>query len=354
MNTPHEGIPGLSRVIERLRGEPFAEGELVPGRVWTTLLNDVVELRPTGGGESLFAKLARSGEDLRAEYVRTQRLALCFAGAPSRWRSVEAVAFFDDLPALVVRGVPGEALLDVVGATCRFGRRGPLTNLLEAASAVGQWLQFLEGASAGVATPQAVWGELRAEASLARENLWKYGNPSRSVARLFDTCARTLNEGRAALPVTLAHRDFHPGNVFVTPAPERIVSAIDLRLSAPRFAGYDAVLLDFHLRVSFAPWRFDSRRIGLALAAFRAGFGRDLAQSSPAASAAAAEITLRGLVYFATLNEDVSWPRQLTRAMARARFARWARRWLAGGSGSARRTASREHPLRRHSPARRA
>lgn len=322
------GIPGLEPVLERIREGRPANSEWVPARRWTTLLNHVVEVQPAGGGERLFIKLARGREDLREEYQRTVRFAACLANGSPQWRAVEVVAHFDDLRALVVRGVSGVPLLELLGDCRRWtGSTAPAT-LLDAARAVGRWLQAVDVASAGVATSESVWRDVAEQAGIARANLQARGALTGRVERLAETCATVLHAGGLPLPVTLAHRDFHPGNVFVTPGPEHTVSVIDYRLSAPRFAGYDAVLLDYHLRVNSPLWRFHPGCIRRVLGAFRAGFGREVAPGGTAARAAAAEIALGGLVYLTTLTESASFPGRIARMLERARIERWTQEWL--------------------------
>ncbi len=272
-------------------------------------------------------KFARAGGGLNAEFERTRALRTALERGPvERFACVEAVAYFDSPETLLVRGVPGMAFQDLIAATCRWRARPPLEPTCAAAEEVGRWLRQLEDASRGASPAAFVWDSLGQEVEVATRNI--LGNRPSSVARtLLRSCSRSIDDAHSRaseLEVYLAHRDFHPGNLFVTSDGEPRVSAIDCRLSTPHFVGYDALLMDFHFMMDYSWRRYDPFRVARVRAAFWRGYGRPLVSGSANVRASGAAIVMHSVVYLTTSDRG-SLPRRLAVAMDLRRARRWLR-----------------------------
>lgn len=299
------------------------------GRRWDTLLNIVVEVQAESG--TYFLKVARTSGGLDTEFERTRTLREALARSQvDRFACAEAVAYVESPEALLVRGVPGRAFHDLIAAACSWSARAPLDPALSAAEAAGRWLKQLEQASRGAAPAALVWKNLSAEAEVAARNILNH-RPTRLVRSLLKVCTRIMDEARshASEPeVYLAHRDFHPGNLFITSDREPRVSVIDCRLSTAHFVGYDALLMDFHLMMDYPlrtynPWRIDRVR-----SAFERGYGSPLSGSANARAMSAA-IVMHSVVYLTTF-ERPSLPRRIAMEMDVRRARRWLRQFAGG------------------------
>ena len=296
------------------------------GRRWDTLLNSVLEVHADSG--TYFLKVARAGGGLDAEFERTRTLrAALERSRVDRFACVEAVAYFDSPEALLVRGVPGTAFHDLIVAACRWSARAPLESPLQAAEAVGQWLKQLEHASRGASPAAVVWKNLSAEVEVATRNI--LGNrPSRLARSLLHVCTRIIDDVRSQASeagVYLAHRDFHPGNLFITSDREPRVSVIDCRLSTPHFVGYDALLMDFHLMMDYPLRTYNPWRIARVRSAFERGYGGPLSGSANVRALSAA-IVMHSVVYLTTLDRP-SLPRRVAVEMDLRRARRWLRQF---------------------------
>ena len=295
------------------------------GRRWDTLLNIVWELRAQSG--TYFLKFARSGGDLHTEFERTQALRAAVRGGPTgRYTCVEAMVYFDSPESLLVRGVPGSSFQDLIATACRWQAAVPLGPTCEAAEEVGRWLRQLEDASLNTSSAASVWNHLNEEVKVAAENTLR-NRASRSARSLSLICSRHIGDAylQASEPeVYLAHRDFHPGNLFVTSDRERQVSVIDCRLSTPQFVGYDALLMDFHFVMDYSVRKYDPRRIARVRAAFRRGYGRPLLATSAGVRAACAAIVMHSVVYLTTAQQQ-SLLGKISAAMDLRRAGRWLR-----------------------------
>jgi Ser/Thr protein kinase RdoA (MazF antagonist) len=301
------------------------------GRRWDTLLNIVVEVQARSG--TYFLKVARTGGRLSAEFARTRTLRAALERSPvDRFACVEAVAYFDSPETLLVRGVPGSAFQDLIVATCSWSARAPLEPTLTAAEEVGRWLKQLEDASRGASPATLVWKGLGAEVVVASKNIL-VNRPSRLARNLLHVCSRIIDDvlsQASELEVYLAHRDFHPGNLFITSDRERRVSVIDCRLSTAHFLGYDALLMDFHLMMDYSLRTYNPWRIARVRAAFKRGYGRQLLSGSANVRAISAAIVMHSIVYLTT-SDRASFPRRVAVELDLRR----ARRWLRQFAGAA-------------------
>ena len=150
--------------------------------------------------------------------------------------------------------------------------------------------------------------------------------PSSLARSLLRSCSQIIDEAHSRaseLDVYLAHRDFHPDNVFVTSDGVRRVSVIDCRLSTPHFPGYDALLMDFHFAMDYSVRKYNPRRIASVRAAFQRGYARQLLSNSASVRAIGATIVMHSIVYLMTSDR-----RSFLRRLAVAMDLRRARRWL--------------------------
>jgi len=276
---------------------------------------------PPSRASHLFIKIPRPGDGLDEEYTRTRDLYQVLADSSPRFSCVEPLAYYHSPEALVVSECTGCSLQEMIDASCRWLAVRPMRDTLLAVEAAGAWLAHLERVSVGAQPADEVWQVLREDTACAVANLRRAGSFERD-ALLIERCVRDIEDaaGRGdAKPIYLAHGDFHAGNLFIAPGDPMPVSVIDCRLSRPRFVGFDALLLEHHLRMSFRqyrPWAIRS-----VLRSFQNGYGRRLHPRSGAVKSTRALFVLNSLVYVATLAAGGSIRAHLGAAVDRRRLA---------------------------------
>lgn len=288
---------------------------LKPKQRWTTLLNEVVQVRVNNSYNTfdIFIKIERDygpNQSLEQEFKKTRMFRKFFVSSEPKFDSVEAISYSKErTPAIVFRGCKGKSLFEAINASCRWlSLSSRLKETLKKAEAVGQWLRYLETSSANTTDPISTWEELLAHAKAAKQRIRAMGLFGSNEAAI-DDCRQIIEsaESQAASYKTyMAHGDFHPENIFVTEGPIRCVTTIDLMLSQPRFVGYDALYFEHNLIHNFGPYRYRPSRIRAVLKAFKRGYGWDIDLGSKVVHSIRAHFVLRSFVYLSTIAMESS------------------------------------------------
>lgn len=164
-------------------------------------------------------KIEKLRESLRREHDVPRSLNPLLAGFAPDMKAVVPVAFFEDLPALVMEESVGEALSDVVTRARWYPSRRTVADLSERFSAVGRWLRLFQSVTARPAERFSL-DAMRQYLEVRLDTLSGLGVPDvgrrwkGTLLRYFDLTAGQVGED--ARDVTGVHGDFSLSNVLST------------------------------------------------------------------------------------------------------------------------------------------
>lgn len=292
----------LDRVAHELAGgEPM---EVLARQ--TTAAHHVLRVRAAvgGGGLDAFVKLTRTdawSDELHEEHHRTRRLAEALRPLSPDAAVAAPLAYHAEPPqTLVLAAAEGTPLHETIRRAGRGADAALLTACGARVEALGRAVRRLEDASAGAGDGAEAYEAIlaTAERSAARVQAHPLRRVLGEAAR---TCLERVRQARQVIerqPVTLAHGDLHPANVFVTDPPHR-VTLIDAALSRPQPRGYDAWYFRFQLARTCPRRRCRPRALGAVLEYFDQGYGRALPEN--VGGAIQALLLLNAMAYTTTL-----------------------------------------------------
>ena len=315
-------VPSLDLILEKVKKDAKSiyvdanEISINIKSIQVTMLNFVIHAHVLSEffDECIYIKTPRGESSLKQEFERVSYFTKHFGSKSSGFGVVEPIAFYENPEAIVFRGVPGTSLHELLCDSCLWFPRNSINETLKATNLVGQWLSSLESVPCETVPSNRVWEHIETGADRAYKRLKKI-NPGLFMIHA-DKCMKIIDESvnRAAIgSVCLAHGDFHPENLFVSMSSPCRVVAIDCCLSSPQFVGYDALLFNNHLKLSYAFYKYRPWLIKRIAEAFQKGYSKHIDYTSDEVRANCALIELNTLAYLLVSDRQSSVVKKMIR-----------------------------------------
>jgi len=306
---------------------------LEPCEARKTLLNDVVKCRIHDADKQSdiyvkFEKVLTEGESLQDEFNNIIKFRSLFDSTKPQFDCVEPLFYNNDHPTvLVLKECAGDNVLDIIDKGCRWFTPAKHDEYaIEAAEAMGRWLNHLETASLGIEKPIDVYNRVKKSAENAGEKIYARNSGDAAIS-IVKSCLKDMGGAMEKMKemedkIYLAHGDFHPGNFFAV-GKQPGITAIDFQLARPQFVGYDALYFEQALLMSFGPSKFSPYSIRKILDAFWQGYNRSLDDPLWLKRLLKSQLVLRALIYLSTISQTGGVLRRFVNLLDIYKLRRW-------------------------------